>query len=345
MKNLWLLFSKKINNNKYFLLITVLSFALTLTSFNITKAEENSKGLAIGYQTTWATAGQIMEAMVHISVPGSNTTFKPFTFGPEMNKAALDGKIDAITSGIVPTLSLLAASDEWISVCRLIDFPVSIVAGKGTGIKTWAGLKSKKVGVPFGAGAHLYLLQRLSENKLEIGTDTESVELVNVSFSEASNSLKDGKVDAVATWEPNTTIIEGNKIGNSFEDKRYIGFLTVRKNLVERNPKEVIALIKSMIKANFYVAGHRNQTDEWFSKRSNFDLNLVKKIRVIEPNLKAKNLRDISVQLKPADIKLFQEVADQMYQSKMIKSPVIISDRINLNLERQAVKELLKEKN
>jgi len=301
--------------------------------------------IVIGYQTAWATAGQLMETLVHTSITklhGSSATFRTFLFGPDMNEAAVGGNIDGTTVGVVPAISLMAVSDDWVAICRVIDFPVSMVARNGTGVTNFPGLKGRKVGVPFGSGAHPYLVQRLQDEKLPVGTGKDDVDLININPTEAATALQQGAVDAIATWEPNATIIEGKGIGRSFEDKRYVGLLTVRKNLVEKHPSEVVALIKSVIEANLYVAQHREQSDDWFAKRSNFDRELLKRIRIIEPNLKATCIEDISIEITPADIGLCQQVADQMHASGLIKRPVKIADRVNLGLAKRAADELNK---
>jgi len=325
--------------------LALVACAISSALFCSCEPKSGAPRLVVGWQTAWATAGQIVETLVHTDITklyGSSATFRNFLFGPDMNEAALGGNIDATTTGVVPTVNLLAVSDGWVIVCRLIDFPVSMVARTGTEITDFKQLKGRKVGVPFGSGAHPYLVQRLRDNNLPIGTGPDAVDLINISPAESAVALQQGSVDAIATWEPNATTIENKGFGKSFDDKRYVGLLTVRKSLVEKHPEEVVALIKSFIEANFYVATHREQADEWFAKRSNFDRALLKKIRVIEPNLKAQRIEDVSVQLSADDIALCQQVADQMFTSGLIKRPVKIVDHVNVALERQAAGELLK---
>jgi sulfonate transport system substrate-binding protein len=302
--------------------------------------------VVVGWQTAWATCGQVIETLVHTNITklhGTNATFRDFLFGPDMLEAALGGNLDATSVGIVPAINLLAANDGWVIVCRLIDFQCSTIARKGTGITSYADLKGKKLGVPFGSGAHPYVVQRLKENKLSIGRGISSVELLNISPAEGAVVLQQKGVDALGIWEPNATIIEGKGLGKSIDDKRYIGVMVVRKSIVENNPDEIVALIKSLIEANFYVTKHRDQTDEWFAKRSNFDRTLLKKIRIIEPNLTAKNIEDISIQLTSEDISQCQQVADQMFESALIKHPVKIAEHTNLKLAAQAAEEISKD--
>lgn len=299
--------------------------------------------LTIGYQTAWATSGQVMETLVHTTIPklhGSSATFRTFLFGPDMNEAAVTGSIDGTTTGVVPTVNLLAVSDEWVVVCRHVDFTVTTIARTDSGITNFAGLKGRKVAVPFGSGAHPYIVQRLKENNLSIGTGPNAVELINVSPAEAIPTLQQGAVDAAATWEPTATIMENKNIGRSIEDKRYVGLLTIRKEILEKYPDEVVALIKSLLEANLYVAKNREQTDDWFANRSKFDRELLKKIRVIEPNLKAQRIEDISLQLTADDIRLCQQVADQMFATGLIKKAVNLSEKIDTTFARKAEAEM-----
>lgn len=338
--------SKRFSIRLFLLGIVALSFYILSFTSCIGKSTKSAPPrLVVGWQTAWATCGQIVETLVHTNIPelyGSSATFRNFLFGPDMLEAGLGGNIDATTTGVVPTINLLAASDDWVVVCRLIDFSVVTIARTGSGITTYADLKGKKLGVPFGSGAHPYIVQRLQENKLTTGTGSNSVELINVSPAESAVVLQQGGVDALGTWEPNATIIESKGLGKSIDEKRYIGFMAVRKSIVEKNPGQVVALIKSLIEANLYVAKNRDQTDEWFAKRSSFNRELLKKIRIIEPNLKATRIEDISVQISPEDISLSQQVADQMFGSGLIKRKVVISEHINLFLAKQAADEAFK---
>ena len=324
-------------------LVVLAFFVLSLVSCAGKSTNTAQTRFIVGWQTAWATCGQIVETMAHTNIPklhGSSATFRNFLFGPDMLEAALGGNIDATTTGVVPTINLLAASDEWVIVCRLIDFSVITIARSGTGITTFADLKGKKLGVPFGSGAHPYVVQRLFDNSLAIGTGHDAVDLINVSPAEAIVILQQGGVDALGIWEPNATIIESRGIGKSIDEKRYVGLMAVRKSVVDNNPEQVVALIKSFIEANLYVAKNREQTDEWFAKRSNFDRELLKKIRIIEPNLKATQIEDISIQISPEDIALSQQVADQMFESGLIKRKVDIREHMNLLLAKQANDEI-----
>ena len=336
-------------SNSFFFNKTLITglMVLALSIFFINKCRQKSDTsdtprVVVGWQTAWATAGQIVETLDHTNITAlhsSNATFRNFLFGPDMIEAGLGGNIDATTLGVVPIISLLAINDEWTVICRLLDWSATTIARTGRGIETFADIKGKKLGVPFGAsGAYPYILLRMEEN----GMTTENTELINVSPAEAAVILQQGGIDALGIWEPTTTIIENQGIGKVIDEKRYIGFVAIRKSIIENNPDEVIALIKSFIEANWYVANNRKQTDEWFANRSNFDLDLLNKIRIIEPNLNAKSIEDVSVTISDEDVKESQQVADYMFASDLLPRKVNFKERVNFDLAKQATEEIRK---
>jgi len=318
-----------------FLVLSLLAF-----SFLGCKKKDNTR-LVVGWMTVWATAGQIAETLDHTNITelyGSNATFRNFLFGPNIIEAGLAGDVDAKALGIVPVVNLLAINDDWTVVCRLIDFSTEIIAREGSGINTFADIKGKKLGVPFGSGAHPHIFLRMEEN----GMTTSNTELINVSPAEAIIVLQQGGIDALGTWEPTSTTIESRGIGRVIDEKRHVGFVVVRKSIVENNPEAVVALIKSFIEANWFVANNREQTDEWFASRSNYDLDLLSKIRIIEPNLDAESIYDISVIISQEDVALSQQFADQMFADGLIQRKVNFSDRVNFELAKQATEEIRK---
>jgi ABC-type nitrate/sulfonate/bicarbonate transport system substrate-binding protein len=296
--------------------------------------------LVVGWQTAWATAGQIVETLDNTNIPelyASNATFRNFLFGPDMIEAGLGGNIDVTTLGVVPVISLLSFSDEWTVVCRLIDFNTMTIARTGSGINTFADIKGKRLGVPHGAsGAYPYILLRMGENNMT----TENTELINVTPAEAVLALQQGAIDALGIWEPTPTIIESQGIGTVIDEKTYTGFVVVRRGIVENNPEAVVAVIKCFIEANWYVVNNREQTDEWFARRSNFDRDLLGQIRIVERNLDATSIEDISVTISDEDIALSQQVADQMFAEGLLRRQVNFRDRVNFDLAERATEEI-----
>jgi len=298
------------------------------------QASDICESYEASWMTSWATTGQIMTALINTDIPADNdvdASFKSFLFGPAMNEAALAGAVQATNTGIVPTINLLAASDDWVIVSRLITFPVAIVVPEASDIDRIETLRGKRVGVPFGGGSHPYILQRLEEHGLSAGSGPDEVELVNLRPPEQVAAYRSGDVDAVATWEPQTAIARAQKPSRILDRDYHVGFLSVHRDLVEHCSDELADLLRAYRAAMLYVAQNRNRTDQWFLKVSQFDPDLLKRIEVVEENLNASELSDVRLVVTTEEANKTQEVADIMYKHGLTPQPVSISERLDMS--------------
>lgn len=323
-------------------ILAVIIISFSVYNYNKSSLKSVEKDvLDVSWMTSWATTGQVMVAIENTNirdVTDSESVLQPFLFGPEMNEAARAGRIDVTNTGVVPTVNLLAADEDWIIVSRLIHFSVSLLVPKDSAIKDIQSLAGKKVGVPFGGGSHPYMLQRLREVGIEEGRGPYKVELINLKPPEQVAALSSGDVDAIATWEPQTALARTQLNAKVIDQDIHVGFVAIRKSFAEDNPEEVVDLLESYILAHFYVAQNKEQTDEWFATASKFDAGLLKSIEVIEPNINAKSLSDISITLSNEDISRSQIVADVMFEAGLIPTKVDIQARVDLSFLDRARK-------
>ena len=121
--------------------------------------------------------------------------------------SVINGGIPAIMSGMVD----VATNAETQLLRQSVDDPdlrviftvaesfYRIVARKSAGIRRIADLKGKRITTPRNTSAHYYLVKMLATVHL---SETD-VTLVNINpVTEMSTALKEGRVDAVAMWEP-----------------------------------------------------------------------------------------------------------------------------------------------
>lgn len=306
----------------------------------------DTASIQVGWMTSWATAGQIMQALIRTDIGrlyDVPLVFRSFLFGPDINEAALHGEVDCINSGLVPTISLLSASPDWIVVGRLIDSPLSIVARKGSAIRSIKDLRGKTIAVPFGGGTHPYVIQILESAGLRIGDGAGEVKLLNLKPSEQVIAIQQGSVDAVGTWEPQTAIIKSRQLGSVIDEQRHLGVITVRRSIAKNHPAKITNLLKSYIEANFYVAQHRQECDSWFAEAAHFDSDIMNSIKVIEPNVKATTIGEINIALSPADLALAQRYADTMLKAELIPNRLEFAKRTDQSFLREALKELARD--
>jgi NitT/TauT family transport system substrate-binding protein len=121
--------------------------------------------------------------------------------------SVINGGIPAIMSGMVD----VATNAETQLLRQSVDDPdlrviftvaesfYRIVARKSAGIHRIADLKGKRITTPRNTSAHYYLVKMLATGRLS----ESDVTLVSVTpVTDMSVALKDGRVDAVAMWEP-----------------------------------------------------------------------------------------------------------------------------------------------
>lgn len=326
----------------------VAALLMLFTSMSISACNQGPPpDINVGWMTSWATAAQIIEAMERTNIPelyGVPLSFKSFLFGPEVNEAAMAGQVDVVNNGLVPTISLLANDDDWIVVGRLVESPLSIVARKDSGINKVSDLRGRTVGVPFGGGAHPYLLRKLKESGLSSNGNMQTGAIINnIKPSEQALLMEQAKVQAVATWEPQTAQILAKQLGATIDEERHLGVITVRKKLAKERPDDVVKLLEAYYQAIFYAAQHRAQVDNWYTAVTGIDKSVLPSIQIIDSNFKAKSIGDITLDLTGQDLQLAQSYADTMLDEKLIPRKVDFAARCDFSFLKKAIAKMAAE--
>jgi len=305
-------------------------FGATATGF-FGLAQTNDAPLRVGWQTSWADNGYIIEPWKNTDILAKNdinAEIVPFVTGMAMLEVAAAKKIDVIFLGTPVTAVLFSKSDDWVVVSRMADFPISIIAGSQTGITSISELKGKKIGTPAGSGPYAALLQALEKNGLDSKTD---VTIVNLKPTEFAQALQTGAVDAVVWSSPSKETLEAAGVGKAIYQVNETGVMLVSKDLVKYNPAKVKALISALKEAQFFFIKNTEIVSDWYSKDSSLDLKLVKSIQRVEKNYLANSLNEINMGISESEIVPIQERFDLFYREKVISKQVIFKDHLDLN--------------
>lgn len=293
-----------------------------------------SAPLRIGWQTAWASQGQVMQALIRTNIPalvGANLSFSGFQYGPDLNEAAAAHSLDVTNAGIVPVINLLARSNDWVIIGRQVDFYISIVARAGTEIASIADLRGKRFGVPIGGGSHPYAIGQLAD----AGLNDSNVNVVNVAPTEMLLAFRNGDIDAAAVWDPTAQLLV-NSGGRIVSEQPYVGFVVAHRPTYERDQTAFERMLRAYGLAYMYAASHKVEADQWFAEVSHLPLPLVSSLRVIEPNLRARQLSDIRLVPTPQALTLCQQVADRMHQLRLIQAPLDVSGRVSVDAANSA---------
>lgn len=327
---------------------SVAALLVLFSLISITACEQGPPpDINVGWMTSWSTGAGIIQALERTNIPelyGVPLAFKSFLFGPEVNEAAMAGQLDVVNTGLVPTISLLANDSDWIVVARFVESPLSIVARKESGINKIGDLRARTIGVPFGGGAHPYVIRKLKElNMTSNGNMQTGAVLSNVKPSEQELMLEQAKVQAVGTWEPQTSQILSKRLGLLIDEERHIGLITVRKKVATERPDDIVKLLEAYYQAIFYAAQHKAQVDGWYAAVTGIDGAVMPNVQVIDSNMKAKNIGDVTLDLTGQDLLLAQSYADTMFEEKMIWKKIDFSSRCDFSFLKKAKEKLQSE--
>jgi ABC-type nitrate/sulfonate/bicarbonate transport system substrate-binding protein len=148
------------------------------------------------------------------------------------------------------------------------DEPLAIVARKGSGIRTVEDLKGKRVGLAKAQTSDEYFKMVLARR----GMKYEDVHVESIMAPPAlAPALKEGKVDAVVSWEPfNTAVLE--TVPDSYVVLRggghlsYIMVATAHEPTIQNNPQVVRKFVAGLAAASQFTRKNRNEAVEIFAR-------------------------------------------------------------------------------
>jgi len=160
------------------------------------------------------------------------------------------------------------------------DEPLAIVARKDSGITRVEDLRGKRVGLAKAQTSDEYFKMVLARR----GMKYDDIAIENIMAPPAlAPALKDGKVDAVVSWEPyNTAVLE--QVPDSHVVLRggghlsYIMVATAHEPTIQATPDLIRAFVTGLAAAAQYTRRHRDEAVEIFARMvPNTDLAVAKK--------------------------------------------------------------------
>ena len=150
------------------------------------------------------------------------------------------------------------------------DEPLAIIARKGSGIRPGniEDLKGKRLGLAQAQTSDEYTKMVLARS----GMKYEDVKIENIMAPTAlAPALRDGKVDAVASWEPfNTMVLE--QVPESYTVLRGGGYLsyimvaTVHEPMVKASPAVIRNFVAGLAAASQYTRKNRDEAVDIIAK-------------------------------------------------------------------------------
>ena len=139
---------------------------------------------------------------------GYKINFRKFGGGGDVIRAMASGQVQIGEAGSAPVASALSQGlpVELIWILDDIADAEALVARKGSGVKTVADLKGKKIGVPFTSTTHFHTLVALEAAKV----NPNDVRILNMRPPEIAAAWERGDIDATFIWDPVLAKVKGN---------------------------------------------------------------------------------------------------------------------------------------
>jgi len=293
--------------------------------------------IRIGWQTTWATQGQLAVALMDTTIleeHGFDATFHGFPYGGPLNEGALAGSVDVLFTADQPAVALGAKARNWGIIGRLMANRVGTFVPPDSPIQTAADLKGRTVVVPFGAAAHRATLGAIERAGLDPGND---VTVANLGLQEivglVGAGAADGKwgaTDAAAAWDPAFANLEYTGAVRPIDTTTITSVVVMDDRFEAAHPGSNERFMQAMHTAYDFVRTDPDRLAGWFKDKSDlpFDVGVLALAASVEPNLSAQSAAEMRVHLTPDEVKGIEAAADFMHTSGLLRTPANVSSII-----------------
>jgi sulfonate transport system substrate-binding protein len=280
------------------------------------------KQLRVGYQKNGVLVIARQQGVLErqLAPHGIDVNWVEFTSGPPMLEAMSVGSVDIEQVGDTPPIFAQAAGAAIVYVAgQPITNGQGILVSPGSGIRTLADLRGKRVGFTQGSSAHNVTLVALDK----AGLTYQEITPVYLAPADAAAAFARGAIDAWAIWDPYFAIGErhGGRIlveasaltkANSF----YVG----NREFAARFPHILRAVIAALAETASWAEANRSAVAKSLAGVTGVDL----EIQTIAANRSSFAIGKLTDDI----ISTQQAVADRFYKLRLIPEAVAIRDAV-----------------
>lgn len=290
--------------------------------------------IRIGWQTTWATQGQLAVILMKTDIlqaAGFEPEFVGFSYGGPLNEGALAGEVDVIFTADQPAIALMSRAEDWRVAGRLMYNRVGTFVPFESPLVSPEDLKGKTIAIPFGAAAHRETLSAIRGAGLDPETDVNAVNLgIQELVSLIGTGAEDGRwgtIDAGSAWDPAYADLEYHEEVRTVASAVVTSVVVMDTDFIAANPEADRRFMGAMREAYGWYRAHSGQANTWFKDVSKlpFDLEVLNLAASVEPNLQVSKASEIRVSLNETDLANMQKAADFMLEADLLKEPILVA--------------------
>ena len=185
-----------------------------------------------------------------------------------------EGTLDIVGVAQTPVVFHSFVRSDYTIIATMADADNNhkLLARAGKGLRTPADLKGKSVGVTKGTSGHFFLNVFL----LSHGIDPAEVKTTHLAAEGLTPALVEGRVDAIATWEPH--IFHAQRLLGAdallFDTHNMVRtkfYLVATKNFITQHPEALTRFLHAIRKAEVFIQEHNKVAMDIAAKRAQIE--------------------------------------------------------------------------
>ncbi|QCP48076.1 taurine ABC transporter substrate-binding protein [Trinickia violacea] len=196
---------------------------------------------------------------------GYKVTYRKLASGADVVRALASGSVQLGEAGSSPIAAGLSQGVD-ISLFWILDNindAEALVARDGSGVTSVAGLKGRKIGVPYVSTSHFHTLVALQN----AGINPSDVKIVNLRPADLAAAWDRGDIDATYIWDPvlakvkknGRVLITSGEVARATGKATFDGFVVDRK-FARENAEFVTRFVKVLAATD---ASYRDHPSAW----------------------------------------------------------------------------------
>ena len=253
---------------------------------------------------------------------GVGVKWTEFPAGPVLLEGLNVGSIDFGTVGEAPPIFAQAAGANLVYVGNEPASPASeaIVVPKGSGLRTLADLKGKKIALNKGSNVHYLLLKALEK----AGVAYADSQPVFLPPADERAAFERGSVDAWAIWDPFLAAAEKQIGARVLADGKGLvanyQFYLASRTYAEKNPEILRIVLDEVAKVDDWGRNNPDEVATILSAQTGLSRDVV----ALAASRYAYGVKPVSVDVIAAQ----QKVADAFSNLKLIPKPIVVKDAL-----------------